>query len=68
MKLKCRFYVGSRSILDNDSEYVKETLGEALDHARAILEEDPDRREVAVVQIIRVVRRKSVPIEVVVVT
>lgn len=44
------------------ARWAKRDLKTAIDHAREILEQDPNRQEVAVVRIVKVVRRKPMPI------
>jgi hypothetical protein len=57
-----RYYVGARDILASTNTHAKVTLGEAITAAEKVLEEEPTRKEVAVVQIIRVVRRAPSPV------
>ena len=59
MDPKRRFYVGSNRMSPN---WAKATLKEAVEHAKQILEKSPQLDETFVVQIVRVVRRKQVPL------
>lgn len=42
--------------------WAKRDLSQAIDHAREILEQNPSKQEVAIVRIVKVVRRKAMPI------
>lgn len=56
-----RFYVGSDSVFDRG--WGKKTLNEAIKQAQEVME-NQGRDEVFIVKIIKVVRRKQAPIEV----
>ncbi len=58
MYVKRRFYCGARDILSASSNYAVETEAEAIEKAQRLLDEDPKRTEVALVQIIKVVKRR----------
>lgn len=62
MKLKNRFYPGVRDILT--SGYAVESIDLAVERARKILVDEPARDYVAIVQIVRVVRRAVAPVRV----
>jgi len=63
MKIKNRFYVGSRSIVfGGRTEWAHPTLEKAISHAKELVEETD--AEQIVVQIIRVIKRKDSPITV----
>lgn len=52
-----RFYVGSRSVIDNN---FLRTLGEAIEQAKTAVENGDECRYV--VEVVRVVRRASTPV------
>lgn len=72
-KIRNRFYVASSGVIAHaeqgqdshcctmPSRWTKKTLKEAIAHAEQILDSDPKRDHVAVVQIIRMVRRGKTP-------
>lgn len=62
VSVKNKFYCGATDILSNG--WAKPTLEEAIKNARKILDENPDRDKIAIVQIIRVVTREKTPIKV----
>jgi len=57
-----KFYIGSDSIFGRN--WGRRTLPEAIKHAQELMEEQ-DKEEVFIVKIVKVVRRKRAPIEVV---
>lgn len=57
-----RYYVGHPSVLDRNWGHA--TLGDAINHADEVMAEQ-ERDEVFIVQIIRIVRRRRAPVEVV---
>jgi len=44
------------------TRWAKRDLSQAIDHAREILDNDPSKAEVAIVRIVKMVRRKATPI------
>lgn len=64
-----KFYVGAEHIAraieagTNDS-HTCATLDEAIAEAKGTLEEYPNRQSVIIVQIVRIVRRKNIPVEI----
>jgi len=44
------------------TRWAKRDLSQAIDHARDILDNDPSKSEVAIVRIVKMVRRKATPI------
>ena len=76
MKLEKKFYVAARAITDPNSEWVRATKEEAIQHARELLasqEEDEERpfkarlqkaMKLYVVQIIAVVQKELPPMKV----
>ena len=62
MRVKNRFYVGSRAIgINNECGWALPTLELAISKAKKQLEDDPDQESAIVVQIIRVIRKAHVP-------
>lgn len=59
MKIKKRFYVGSVSTITN-GDWTHRTIEEAIEHAKRLVEDSDE--EQYIVQVIRVVRRKSTPV------
>jgi hypothetical protein len=57
-----KFYIGSNSVFDRN--WGHRTLNEAINHAKVIMDND-NKDEIFIVKIVKVVRRKSAPIEVV---
>jgi len=66
MKLKNRFYVASDRIVEGgvNPQWRKPTLEAAVRHAQELMDSD-DTDEKYIVQIVRVIRRKKAPIEVI---
>ena len=65
MKIKNKFYVSSPRMHANNTAHQtwgKPTLSEAIDHAKEVLEENPDHEYEYVVQIVRVIRRQKMPV------
>lgn len=60
MKLKKKFYVGSRTMKDQENGWGHTTLNGALEHAKQLAQEQEEDQ--IVVQIVRVVRRQKVPL------
>lgn len=63
-----KYYVGSNKVFIRDSygkdrgkHWVKDTLEEAVEHAKRILEEEQDKEYTFVVKIVRVIRRQKQP-------
>lgn len=44
------------------TRWAKRDLAQAIDHARQILDNDPSKHEVAIVRIVKMVRRKATPV------
>lgn len=59
MDPKKKYYVGAERLTLGWS---KATLAEAIAHAKQILNENTDREEATIVQVVRVVRRQRVPL------
>jgi hypothetical protein len=72
VKIRNRFYVAAPAVTthteqdqantERSARWTHPTLKAALAHAETILEENPNKDHVAVVQIVRVVRRKKAPV------
>lgn len=70
--MKKMWYVGSDSVFRHkfsaasyrNGVWAKETLAEAIEHARAILAAEPDKSEVFIVEVVKVVKRPKIAIEV----
>lgn len=62
MKLSKKYYVAADRVTSYGSDWAHETLQEAIEHARSLLEGDPHGTDTKyVVQIIRCVKRKKMP-------
>jgi len=57
-----KFYIGSNSVFDR--QWGHPTLTKAVDHARGLMEAQ-SKDEIFIVKIVRVVRRKTAPVEVI---
>ena len=68
MKVPKKFYVAAQHIANGDDTWCYDTLEGAIAHAKALLEEYPERKQCYVVQTVRVVRRRKLPLEVLTVT
>jgi hypothetical protein len=71
MKINNKFYVSADRVITNAEQmtgkrfpgtWTHKTLAEAIKHAEELLEQDPACECKAIVQIIRVVRRKKAPV------
>ena len=69
MKIVNKFYVASDRVTTEREQsnqplnrWTKKTLAEAIKHAEELLEKEPHQEFKAIVQIIRIVRRKRAPI------
>lgn len=47
---------------DRNGKWTRKTLAAAISHAETMLEQDPSKDHIAIVQIVRVVRRKKAPV------
>ena len=52
----------SKDYTGRHNRWAKNTVAQAIDHARELLEKDPAREHVAIVKVIKLVRRKKMPI------
>ncbi len=52
----------SMSPLDRGGKWTRKDLASAVEHARRILNDDPNKDHVAVVQIVKIVRRQVAPV------
>lgn len=66
MKITNRFYCGAKDIIT--MPWAKPTEHIAIEHARHLLQQDPERKYVAIVKIVALVRRADTPIQVLKVT
>lgn len=61
-----KFYVGTNKVFIpgaySEKTWAKNTLGEAIAHARQILDEKPDQEFAFVVKVVAVIKRKNQPI------
>lgn len=69
MKITKKFYVGANKVFNTHDygpltgeTWAKKTEAEAIEHAKQILEEKPDQDFAFVVKVIKVIRRKRVPL------
>ena len=74
MKVRNKFYVATDKVTTDleqqdrktdpfpTARWTKPTLEDAIEHAEAILEKEPRREHVAIVRIVRIVRRKKAPL------
>jgi DNA-directed RNA polymerase subunit M/transcription elongation factor TFIIS len=63
MKIPNKYYVAADQIADGDRRnWTKATEAEAVEHARQLLEENPNRQRCFVVKIIKVIRRAKQPV------
>ena len=56
MRVERKYYCGAAQILTND--WARKTEAEAIEHARQILASEPEKSHVAIVKIIKIVRRR----------
>lgn len=63
MKVKKRFYVAADRVTSYGSDWAHETLDEAIEHAKSLLDGDPHGVDTKyVVEVIRCVRRQKTPV------
>lgn len=64
MKIKNKFYIAADRVMQPGDTWAKPTLEAAIDHARLLLEREPHNDVKYIVKVIKVVRRKSMPVQV----
>lgn len=63
--METKYYVASDRAFEqrwNNVSWAKDTLDEAVEHARKILEKNPEKESCIIVKTIKVVRRMQVPV------
>ena len=59
-----KFYVASPKMIDDRLDWRRAKLSEAIDHATQLMERDASMQEALIVQVVRVVKRKKLPVAV----